>query len=163
LSLASADGDTALPPRPLGQLTLIATDRSFEIPDISITQHATFSDQIELLGYDTNLTNARPGGLIQLTLYWRALAEMDTSYTVFTHVLDPVGQSVAQQDNPPVNGTYPTTLWLPGEVITDKYDISLPIDLPPGDYPIEIGLYIAENGLRLADAVLLNTIVTVSP
>jgi hypothetical protein len=91
------------------------------------------------------------------------LKEMDQGYTVFTHLLGPDGQILAQQDNPPVNGTYPTTLWLPGEIVVDPYTIPLPTDLPPGDYPIQVGFYIAENGLRLADPVLLDTIVSVRP
>ena len=77
--------------------------------------------------------------------------------------LDPDDQVLTQQDNPPVNGTYPTTLWLPGEIVADPYDIPLPTDLSPGEYPIQVGLYIPENGLRLADPVLLDTIVSVRP
>ncbi len=50
----------------------------------------------------------------------------------------------------PRGGTYPTSRWRPGEVVTDPYEITLPADLPPGEYPIEVGLYIAETGQRLA-------------
>jgi hypothetical protein len=147
----------------LGQLTIVAADRTFEIPAIRNTQHAALGGQVELLGYDLDLSDARPGGTLGLTLYWRALAEMETDYTVFTHLLDSNGQTAAQQDNPPVNSAYPTTLWLPGEIVTDPYTIALPTDLPPGDYPIQVGMYIAENGLRLGAPILLNTVVSIQP
>jgi hypothetical protein len=100
---------------------------------------------------------------VGLTLYWRALTEMTSSYSVFTHVLGPDGQIVAQQDNVPVNGTYPTTLWLPGEVIADDYQLSLQDDLPAGEYPIEVGFYDPDSGLRLDGPVRLETTVRINP
>jgi hypothetical protein len=48
-----------------------------------------------------------------------------------------------------VNGSYPTTLWVPGEVVADPYAIPIDADAPPGEHAIEIGLYVAETGLRL--------------
>jgi hypothetical protein len=49
----------------------------------------------------------------------------------------------------PRGGAYPTTRWRPGEVVVDPYAIILPDDLPPGEYPVEVGLYLAETGQRL--------------
>ncbi len=163
LVMTAQDGETLVGPIVLGALKLAATDRTFDVPPVVHAERAAFADQIELLGYDIDLANARPGGSIALTLYWRALVEMDTSYTVFTHLLGPDGQIVAQQDNIPINGTYRTTLWLPGEIVTDPYNISLPPDLSPGEYPIEIGFYIAESGLRLGKPIVLDTPVTIQP
>jgi hypothetical protein len=163
LEITAPSGETLLGPTVLGTIDLTATDRTFDVPAMGHTQVVTFADQIQILGYDVDLGNARPGGNVDLTLYWRALAEMDSSYTVFTHLLDSDGQKVAQQDNPPVNGTYPTTLWLPGEIIADPFSISIQADVGPGDYTINVGFYIAENGLRLADPVVLDTVVTIRP
>jgi hypothetical protein len=163
LTLTAPDSQVVAGPAVLGRLTLLNTARSFDVPAMHYTQAVALGDQIELLGYDLELANARPGGTFRLVLYWRALAEMEASYTVFTHLLGLDGQVAAQQDNPPVNGTYPTPLWLPGEVVRDPYAIALPADLAPGDYPVEVGLYIAENGLRPAEPVRLGTLVTVRP
>lgn len=49
----------------------------------------------------------------------------------------------------PRGGAYPTSRWRPGEVVVDTFDIALPPDLPPGEYAIEVGLYIPETGQRL--------------
>jgi hypothetical protein len=163
LTLSSSDGKTIHGPMTLGTVTLVATDRTFDVPVMQHAQNVILGEKVELLGYDIDLDDARPAGTIHLALYWRVLSEMSVNYSVFTHVLNTVGQIVAQQDNPPVNGTYATSLWLPGEIVTDPYSISLPTGLQPGDYPIQVGFYIPENGLRLADPVLLDTAVTIQP
>ena len=70
----------------------------------------TFNQESQLLGYDLTIGQKT----VQLTLYWKALASMNTSYTVFTHLLDAQNRVIAQQDNVPVSGTRPTTNWLAG-------------------------------------------------
>ena len=60
-----------------------------------------------------------PYGGIRLTLIWRALKPVDQNYTVFTHVIDQLGKQIAGQDNQPVNGTYPTSRWMPGEYVIE--------------------------------------------
>jgi hypothetical protein len=85
-------------------------------------------------------------------LYWQAVGEMDTDYTVFVHLVDGNGTVWGQDDSAPMNGTYPTTLWQPGEFVTDAHQLTLPPDLPPGDYGLEVGMYQVETGLRLAVA-----------
>jgi hypothetical protein len=48
-----------------------------------------------------------------------------------------------------MKGIYPTTLWQPGEFVTDVHTIPVPPNLPPGEYSLEVGLYLAETGMRL--------------
>jgi len=69
-----------------------------------------------------------PGDTLTLTLYWRALTEMDEPYTVFTHLLAPDGSMAGQWDSHPVGGAYPTDLWLAGEVVTDVREIPVRAD-----------------------------------
>jgi hypothetical protein len=120
--------------------------------------NARFGDKVELVGYKlaTDVVSSQSGVLttasntaLRLTLYWRALAPMEISYTVFTHLLDTKGQLWAQKDNPPVRGSYPTTEWRVGETIVDKYGIVIPPDAPAGQYELEVGLYDATTGQRL--------------
>ena len=75
---------------------------------------------------------------------------MDVAYTVFTHLLDQHEQVRGQKDNAPVNGTYPTTLWVPGEIVVDEYDIPVAADAAPGTYTIEVGLYDLKTMQRMA-------------
>jgi len=148
----------------LGTVTVPATDRAFDAPSISRPLTATLGGQVELLGYDLSAEVIARGDTLTLTLYWRALIEMDESYTVFTHLLAPGGSMTGQQDNLPVGGSYPTNLWLAGEVVTDVYGIPVRADAAPGAHRLEVGMYVAETGARLAigggpdDFIVLQTI-----
>ena len=127
----------------------IEKKRIFTRPSAQHILQADLGHQVRLLGYDLSSTNLETGGTLHLILYWQALTRMDRSYTVFTHLLDAQNKVWGQKDNVPMNGTYPTTVWLAGEVIVDPYDISIHPDAPSGRYLIEIGLYDAETGRRL--------------
>jgi hypothetical protein len=126
-----------------------ATDKRWELPAFAYPVGARLGDKVELLGYDLDRQQAAPGETIHLTLVWRCLDEMDTAYTVFTHLLDAGGQVRGQKDNPPVGGSYPTTLWVPDEVVVDEYTIQIQADAPPGAHVIEVGMYDPSNVRRL--------------
>jgi len=160
----AADSECALA-LDLGAVAVQEVERIFDVPPISHPLSINLGDQVELLGYDLSSETVAPGGVLTLTLYWRALAQMDEDYTVFTHILAPDGTMTGQQDAYPLGGTYPTSLWLPGEVVVDTYEISVRAGAMPGVHRLEVGMYVAETGARLAvartsdDAVRLQTIV----
>jgi hypothetical protein len=108
---------------------------------------ATFGDRIALVDY--RLEPRAPGAL-DLSLDWQALRAGAEDYTVFAHLLGPDGRLVAQRDQPPLNGLRPSSGWARGEVISDRYRISLPAELPPGVYQIEVGLYRPVDGSRVS-------------
>ncbi len=116
-----------------------------------------FGDSIRLLGYD--LRGARgdriqPGTTLHLTLYWETEAPIAEDLHVFTHLVGTAynprteGPLWAQDDQIPLEGTYPTYDWLPNLPLADEYELELPPDLPPGDYWLTVGLY-REDGERL--------------
>jgi 4-amino-4-deoxy-L-arabinose transferase-like glycosyltransferase len=140
---------SATPAISLGDIFVRGRERIFSPPPISNSQRADFGGQVALLGYDLGAEQVRPGERLGLTLYWQAEKLMDVSYTVFTHLLDNQNMVWGQQDNPPDEGSYPTTGWSPGEVVVDRYAIPLRPDAPPGRYVLEIGLYDAATGQRL--------------
>ena len=130
----------------LGPLAVSRTARVFEPPMLEYRLDALFGEEIALLGY--NLPAGEGDRLLELV--WQAAAQPTTDYTVFVHVLNPDGICcVWQSDAMPRGGTYPTSRWRPGEVVTDPYEIALPEGLATGDYEIEVGLYVAEMGERL--------------
>jgi len=108
-----------------------------------------FGDRAELLG--ANLSTAhpdagqlpvlRPGDAFELVLFWKALSRMETSYTVFVHLLDPENRIRAQEDRMPAAGSRPTTGWVPNEVIRDAYTLRVDPAAPPGVYVLEAGMY----------------------
>jgi len=118
------------------------------MPAIEHRIDQTLGNRVTLLGYETNGQGAI-GKELAVTLYWRAEADLSDSYKVFIHLLDQNGQVRAQVDAIPVNGTRPTTSWLPGETVTEIYTIKLPTDLPAGQYRLVAGLYQELDNIRL--------------
>jgi 4-amino-4-deoxy-L-arabinose transferase-like glycosyltransferase len=121
---------------------------SLESLDIEHPVKATLGGQARLLGYNIE-SGFRPGDNIHLTLFWQCLTEMEQDYNVFTHFVDYGGNIRAQKDNEPVDGFYSTTKWKVGEIVRDQYDLTIPLDAPPGEYQIEVGMYVAGTGERL--------------
>ncbi len=134
----------------LARLSVVAPERNFTVPtDIQHPLRANLADKVAFLGHDLDKATVKPGGTLHLTLYWQALAKMETSYTVFVHLLDARNRTWGQRDNLPVRGTHPTTSWLPGEVVSDEYEIVVDATAPAGEYQIEVGMYDLETMLRL--------------
>lgn len=109
---------------------------------------AALGDGIALAGYDLFPQPPRAEGILYLQLHWLVSAPPARDWTVFTHVIDTAGSVVAGHDSPPGNGSLATSRWQPGWRVLDEYQIALPADLPPGDYGLRIGLYLAD-GTRL--------------
>jgi hypothetical protein len=63
--------------------------------------------------------------------------------------LDDRGERIAQRDGPPVNGRYPSSTWLPGQIIPDNHRIPLPAGVNPADLRVAVGLYAPGDGARL--------------
>ncbi|MGM0401990.1 MAG: ArnT family glycosyltransferase, partial [Chloroflexota bacterium] len=133
---------------PLGSITVQGRERTFEAPSISHILNARFGDHITLLGCAID-QQVKTGDDLQLILYWQAEDEIETSYSVFTHLVDQEDRLWGQRDGIPRQGKAPTSSWLRGEVIEDRYTIPITADTPPGTYRIAVGLYDPETGLRL--------------
>ncbi|MGD9147698.1 MAG: glycosyltransferase family 39 protein [Anaerolineae bacterium] len=106
-----------------------------------------FGDQIRLLSYDLACD---PGSAsCDLDLAWQAIDSVGRDYTVFVHLLGPDGAIVTQADSPPGDPFFPTTTWLPGDIVLDAHTLALPAGAPPGDYTLLIGLYHQPTSQRL--------------
>jgi hypothetical protein len=74
---------------------------------------------------------------------------MDTSYTAFVQVIDDEGIKAGQVDRIPCDGGCPTTVWRTGDMVGERYDLSIGIDAPPGQYQIISGMYDLASGENL--------------
>ncbi len=98
-------------------------------------------------GYAFTPTTAH--GELLLELRWQSLRPVDYNYQVFVHLLNAADEKLAQRDGQPVQWLRPTSTWLPGETIVDRYGLLLPPDLPGGSYTVAVGLYDPVSGQRL--------------
>ncbi|MCX7840743.1 MAG: hypothetical protein N2559_15015, partial [Anaerolineae bacterium] len=134
----------------------------FGVARIEHPHNARLGDAITFLGWNGARQVAR-GQTLPLDLIWRAERAVNESYTVFVHLVDAQGHVVADADSPPFSGLYPTNRWQVGEVLRDRHLLKIPHDLAPGDYTIEIGMYVPATNARVsvddrADKIVLTTI-----
>jgi uncharacterized membrane protein len=129
---------------PFAEIEILPTERNFTPPEtMDMAVGADFSGQVTLLGADCPAgCRIKPGQSVSLTLYWQVEAPFEIGYTIFTHLLGPAETVPVNADHAPPK---PTTGWVPGEIITDPVNLTIPPDQPPGLYPIEVGLYNAAD------------------
>jgi len=122
---------------------------SVEVPN---HVEANVGDSLTLLGYgiDDAGLQVTAGQAVSITLYWKARSSPAADYTVFVHLTDASLAPHTQDDGQPRDGTYPTSYWDRGQVVTDTHLLSIPDDLPPGRYDLVSGMYLLETGRRLA-------------
>jgi hypothetical protein len=100
---------------------------------------AHFGNGVSLLAAE-----GRSGEAAAVTLTWQAgSAALAGPATVFVHLLDEAGQLVAQDDGPPLAGTYPFALWAAGQVVADARVLDRP------GAAVLVGLYDPATGERL--------------
>ena len=131
----------------VGSLTVEARPRLFVVPVLRNAQQAGFDETIRLLGYDFNVNDRQDH--ITLTLWWQALNTPSQDFKRFVHLYDPTTEAVLTQDDAmPRNWTYPTTWWLPGEVVSETLSLDL-ANVQPGTYHLGVGWYDPETLDRL--------------
>lgn len=125
----------------------------------------SWEGKLSLSNYSLEPTTVHPGDKVSLTLHWHALQPMSEDYVVFVHLIDALDSRWAQVDRQPTSGTHPTSHWVPGKVIEDRYEVPIPENIPPGRYQFRIGLYtwptigrlrvVSADGCTLGDSILL--------
>lgn len=158
--LSDGHGDTFF----IGPLKVPRQDSPPDVPLESVG--VTFGEHITLAAVHLTPTRAAPGDVLSLTLAWQAATIPARDYTVFVHLLDESGTLATGYDSQPLQGSYPTSIWSPGERVTETRLLPLPTELTPGDYRLIVGVYFQPTGERLrsatADSYTINT-VTITP
>ncbi|MEM7330899.1 MAG: glycosyltransferase family 39 protein [Chloroflexota bacterium] len=131
----------------LGNINITPLDRLFTLPtDIEVPLFYQFDDQLILRGVDVQETAVSPDQY-ELTLYWEVLTPPTSLVSAFVHMVNPDATNFAQSDQWP--GGLPSDLWAAGQIIVDKHTIDLPDVDPPDLLELAVGVYTAENGVRL--------------
>lgn len=135
---ASWDGKTFAPV----SFVVIENARPPSTPMIAHPLNVRVGESIRLIGYDAPAT-AKPSERIRVTLFWRADKNVNTDYTTFVQLLDADDNAVARPrvDTMTGGGLDSPFLWMPGEVVTDRVEMTLPADLRSGTYRLIVGLY----------------------
>ncbi|NWG75147.1 MAG: hypothetical protein HXY24_11155 [Rubrivivax sp.] len=143
-----------------GRLTLYALAQTS--PPAPTPLNVSFQGGLTLVDFVVMEDALAPGGVLKLRLTWQAPAAADLvgqklpadSIIAFAQLLrETEGQKVAQVDRLLVDlQNFKQSPLLPGQTIQQGYGLQLPVDLPPGEYALLVGLYQAGNGQRLPRA-----------
>jgi 4-amino-4-deoxy-L-arabinose transferase-like glycosyltransferase len=124
----------ALPREPLPALAMLGA----KIPQVAVVAMTAPSEPL------------RPGVTVTLGVTWQALASLSRDYSVFIHLIDAEGFTIAQADTMPGGGLLPTSRWRPGQLIADQYTIRVPMTAyVPNRGQWAVGLYDHRSGDRL--------------
>ncbi len=122
-------------PSSSGPLIALHPEPVMELPVELSPLGSQLGEAFQLAGFAYGEADYYPATVVPLTLYWRAIEAPAHDYSVSLRLFDEAGEEIFRGDSQhPVLGTYPTSLWVAGEVVADYYEIQLPVDLPPGTY-----------------------------
>jgi len=133
----------------LTRLHIASREHCYDMPPMQHSLDVQFEQGITLLGYDSQPPTVQPGKTVTVTLYWQGKQQITASYKVSVQMLSAGLRIMAQEDSIPARWTYPTTAWLPGEIITDEHVLTIKPEAAPGDYTLIVALYDERSAQRL--------------
>jgi hypothetical protein len=171
--------------RPLSDVEVASLEQQFDAsatpaafvrpPRQQETLAVDFAGAAWLRGYRLENLTAGPGEQLSLRLQWQARQPLPIDADVFVHLEAPAtgdespSAIVSQSNGRPDCGQRPTSSWQAGEIIDDLHILTLPTQLPPGEYLLKTGLYLPgdnrrapvlnEQGEPVGDSVTLTTLV----
>ncbi len=110
-----------------------------------------FSGPLRVVGYNVDNVRIPIDTPLRFGLYLEATGPITGNYQIFTHLVAPDGTLMAQADHIAGADSYPTSLWHPGNVLYNRFEVQAPANIPPGEYRVVAGLYDEHGRLKLAD------------
>ena len=92
---------------------------------------------LTFLGYDLPSERIVPGETLVLRTYWRVERVPGRPLSLLAHLIGPEGAAVAVGDGL----GFPIEQWRPYDIIVQTHPLTLPPDVPAGQYTLHIGGY----------------------
>jgi hypothetical protein len=133
---------------------LLAKDTASITANELTIENRLFVDMQEMrfLGFTNLPSQIARGDNLDIGLYWRARSKPRGDYVVSVQLRDALDNVLVEQTARPAEDTYPTTQWQSGEVLLDWHRITVPLDIPPGEYSLSVILRDAEHDQIIGDA-----------
>ena len=104
--------------------------------------HFGAQGEIALLGYTVDRNWVASGDEVEVTLYWQTAVPLDHDYYVSIQVIDlSDAHKVGQRDGEPGCNRFPTSLWVPGDRLFDRYYVPIDAAARSGDYRLYVTMY----------------------
>ncbi|MBE7471071.1 MAG: hypothetical protein DPW09_05265 [Anaerolineae bacterium] len=114
-------------------------------------QMVQFADGLTLAGWSLPDQEWQSGQTIPVKLWWRAESRPSVDYKISLKLWTPTAELAAQgQDAWPAGTLYRATHWPIGQDVYQAAEITLPSDLAPGQYWLNVELYHPDTGLPLS-------------
>jgi hypothetical protein len=110
---------------------------SENLPTVEQPPSYVLDDAIGL--HQANFSRREDG--ITVTLAWQSLQPVSYDATAFIHLRGKDGQILVQADRQPLDGRFPTSYWIPGQVVTDVVSLPLPPDAADSSLTLNVGMY----------------------
>ena len=112
--------------------------------------HLDFGHIARLYAFDVAPQRAAPGSEVNVTLCWQALGATENDYSVFVQFVGEEDRVIGRRGTYPGLGSFPTSLWQPGDTFCDLYRVPVNGDAQgPAVYAVEVGLFDLQSNDRL--------------
>jgi hypothetical protein len=109
-----------------------------------------FEDGLALAGWSLPDQTWQAGQTIHVKLWWRADSLPGADYKISLKLWTPAAKLATQeQDTWPAGTLYRATTWPIGQTVYQAAQLTLPADLAPGQYWLNVELYHPDTGLPL--------------
>jgi hypothetical protein len=119
---------------PIGEVQVVQPDQPASANELPIPQRVRYCHGgLALLGHDHSGGTYRPGDVLLINMYWKALRAPGRDLAFSIKLLGADGETWGSQAIVP-SRTYPSSQWEQGEVVWGQYRFRIPIDTPEGAY-----------------------------
>ncbi len=125
----------------------------------AVPSSAVVGGKLSVIGYSVVRGEARPGGSVGIVVYWQPQSALGRNFKTSLQLIDDAGNKVAQgNDHQPGGDIYPSSLWLPGEILHDEFMMDLGPGLARGGYHLAVKVYDPESEQDLGDLTEIGTL-----
>jgi hypothetical protein len=137
---------------------LRCTSTSERVCGMPAAAQVKFAHGLQLRGYDVETPVVAPGGTLKVQVTWQSGTAPLPRLHSFVHVrnsrqdwpLNPhTGGDIWAQQDTVAPGRVWTEDWLPGKLYREAIELSLPPNMPPGTYFLEVGWFDPATGEQL--------------
>jgi hypothetical protein len=139
----------AFPPGAAAKMAADVTPPGRPAPAPAHLLDVSLGDAIVVRGYDLSAAQMRPGDSVEATTHFAVRQRLPKGWRLFFHLEGPAGGG-RNLDHVPVEGLMPLDRWRPGQQIRDRFQIALPVGMPPGLYTLYLGAFRANQRLPVS-------------
>jgi hypothetical protein len=129
----------------LGEVEILRPSKPVSPPELKRKLRVKFGGMVELLGVGEVPWKVKAGDAVQFQVLWRALSSPLPDLIVFAQLLGQDGRPLVIKETMPADNLYPTSRWAKSELVLDEVKFYVPGEIPPGRYPLILGLIRADN------------------